>query len=211
MAGLPDLAGAACVGQHAVFDDAANGVPDATAQAERICAQCRCMDRCVDYAQSLPKALREGLFIAGVAPTNPNPNDGAQMAQKAAQMAVERQKPPRAWMMPMDDLGRPSGHRLKLSGQLDVRPGRQRWQRPPHVEGLVARMNNMTDVMLGKQLRCVKAMWSNVSRRSAVEWIAREPAHAANYCPLPSKLRSATACPSGQRRQTNGGLAGLQV
>lgn len=69
LSGFPNMDGAACVGHHQTFDEAANEAPGAMAQAVRICAGCPIIARCRDYRASLPKALREGTFMAGIAPT----------------------------------------------------------------------------------------------------------------------------------------------
>ncbi|WP_111510933.1 hypothetical protein [Mycobacterium kyogaense] len=70
LAGIPDLPGARCRGEHALFDagrshETADTLRDRHGQALAICARCPALDACGQWVDSLPKSQRPHGVIAG--------------------------------------------------------------------------------------------------------------------------------------------------
>ncbi len=72
IATMPDMPAASCVGQHRLFDRAAQGDPLAQERAQATCERCVHLSQCRAHAEALPPAARVPGCLGGVV-TAPKP------------------------------------------------------------------------------------------------------------------------------------------
>ena len=82
LAAAPALPGAACRGEHDLYDAAADGDPAAVELASMVCGDCVCLAACQEWVDSLPKRKRPlgicggRLFTEGTASQRRAPTKG---------------------------------------------------------------------------------------------------------------------------------------